>query len=109
MIHILPAPLPLATVLAWREHERAHLLTYGEALAAEQAAQRAVEVWQGLYAKCRPRMEAMHGADSAALHSVLKDAEAAAIDAHQAAADELRRMTSPFSILNETMSRACCR
>ena len=107
MIHIFPDPLPLATVMAWRAQERADILTYGEALAAEQAAYRAVEVWRGIYAKCRDRIEAMHPANAAAMHAVLKDAEAAAIAAHQAAAAELRRMTSPFSILNETMSRAC--
>lgn len=107
MIHVFPAPLPPATILAWREHERAHMLSYGEALAAEQAAYRTVEVWRGLYGKCRDRMATMHPGDAAAMHSVLKDAEAAAIEAHQAAAAELRRMPSPFSILNETMSRAC--
>ena len=109
MIHIFPPQLPPASVAAWREHERADLLRYGEALATEQAAIRAVEVWQGLYAKCRDRLAGMHPTDAAAMHAVLKDAETAAIEAHQTAAAALRRMMSPFSILNETMSRACGR
>jgi hypothetical protein len=35
MIHVMPAPLPLETVLAWRRDERANILAYGAALAQD--------------------------------------------------------------------------
>jgi hypothetical protein len=107
MIHVLPATLPLATVLAWRKGEREHILRYGAALASEQAARRAVEVWRGMYAKCRDRMSLMNPHDARRLHEALRAAELAATQAHEAATAELRLIVTPFSILSETMSRAC--
>jgi hypothetical protein len=107
MIHVLPAPLPLATVLAWRKGEREHMLRYGAALAQEQAARRAVEVWRGLYTECRDRMAHMNPHDRERLHDALRAAELAATEAHEAAMAELRLIVTPFSILNEAMSRAC--
>lgn len=107
MIHVLPEPLPLATVLEWREHEREHILVYGAALAAEQSAYRAVEVWRGMYAKCRERMEGMNHHDAERLRDALREAEHAAIEAHKAAAAELIAMVTPFTILADAMSRAC--
>jgi hypothetical protein len=107
MIHVMPAPLPLETVLAWRRDERADILAYGAALASEQAARRAVEVWRGMYEKCRQRMEGMNPHDRERLHEALRDAERDAIQVHEAATTELSGIISPFTILSETISRAC--
>jgi hypothetical protein len=107
MIHVLPAPLPLATVLLWRQDERDHILRYAAALAREQAARRAVEVWRGMYEKSRPRMALMNSHDAERLHDALRDGERVATEAHEAATADLRLIVTPFSILAETMSRAC--
>jgi plasmid stabilization system protein ParE len=107
MIHVLPAPLPLATVLAWREHERDHILRYGAALAQERAARRAVESWRETYANTRARMKGMNPHDAQRLHDALRDAEQTATEAHEAAMAELRLVVTPFTILSEAMSRAC--
>jgi cytidylate kinase len=108
MIHVLPKPhLPLDAVLAYREEERAALLAYGAALAREQAAHRAVQVWHSLYGRCRARIEEMHPHDRERMHDALKRAEDAAIIAHEAATAELVAIASPFTIMAETMSRAC--
>jgi hypothetical protein len=60
-----------------------------------------------MYGKCRDRMAHMHPSDRERLHVALKAGERDAIETHQAAVAALREVRTPFTILADTMSRAC--
>jgi uncharacterized heparinase superfamily protein len=105
MFHVLPEPMSPDKVLAWREGEREHILAYGAVLARERAALAAVVAWRELHGRCRGRMADANSFDAERLHQALKDAEAEAIEAHQAAVAELRRIVTPFTILGDSMLR----
>ena len=82
-----------------RAAERSAILSYGAALAREEAAFRAIEVWRRIRGDCEERQAWMHPVDSEALQKRLDAAERTAVDVHAAAKRELNALSSPFTVV----------